>query len=241
MTGETTASVATSNGYEIQNPTEKMDAQQLRAMLSDEFHIGGSSSRERLEQLKQLSHEGIAIMLEAINKGLQGSEDSLMNHDSAMRLFDAAGNVAAVTLAPEDRYDVFVSMIDGIKAAPDDINPARVADTLALGTVLLHPFHDGNGRTARVVASLFRESYDNAAEYADDFQVLTESRDAVRARGGFVINGYTPHLPEGADQSNPDDVKTYLHTLLTEEGSDSLYTGCYGKVPLKIGAVEGGH
>lgn len=216
----------TSNGHEISHPTEKLSAETLRTMLSSEFHIDGKSPAERVEQLKRLSQEGVAIMLEAINKGVQGSADSLMNHDRAMKVGDAE------TIAPEYRYDVFSALIDSIKQAPADVNPARVADTLALGIVLLHPFHDGNGRTARIVGLMFRSDFDNPTEFEESYRVVAEPRDEVRKRGGLTIYGYIPYMPEGSDQSNPEHVKRYLESLLHED-TDNMYTCCYGQAPLK--------
>ena len=55
---------------------------------------------------------------------------------------------------------MFSQLIDDIKKCPKDTSPERIGDVLALGVVLLHPFHDGNGRTSRVLGQLFRDSYD---------------------------------------------------------------------------------
>lgn len=57
----------TSNGYEIKNSTPELTAGELRDNLSEKFGIDGRDPRERMEQFKQLSPEGVAIMLEDIN------------------------------------------------------------------------------------------------------------------------------------------------------------------------------
>lgn len=49
--------------------------------MSEEYHIDGDSPEQRLSQLKNLSVEGFAILLEDINKSTQGSIDSLMAHE----------------------------------------------------------------------------------------------------------------------------------------------------------------
>ena len=82
-----------------------------------------------------------------------------------------------------------------IKESPDDVNPERLGDVAALGIVLLHPFQDGNGRTARIAGSIFHEEYDDGWE--NNYGIVSESRDIARERGGFMINGYIPYLPEG--------------------------------------------
>ncbi|MBC7512201.1 Fic family protein, partial [Candidatus Saccharibacteria bacterium] len=190
-----------------------------------EFGIDGSNPHERIEQFKSLSNEGIAIFLEAINKKIQGSDDSLMNHKRAVRIGETE------TLNPADRYDVFTRMVEHIKMASPGTNPARAGDTLALGVVLLHPFHDGNGRTARLLGLMFRDEYDGN-DYADDYAVVTEARDIARQRGGWRINGYAPNFPEGFNQSDPEQVASYLEGLLADEKPNS-YTSCFGQSSLK--------
>jgi len=217
---------ATSNGHEIQRPTPEISADELKQRLGSEFGIGGSTPAERAGQLKQLSVEGVAIMLEDINKSVQGSADSLMSHDTGIKIGGKE------TIRPEDRHTVFSRLIEDIKNCPDDVSPERVGDTLALGVVLLHPFHDGNGRTARVVGLVFRDNYDSE-EYEADFKTVTEPRDRARERGGFMINGYVPHFPEGFDQSDAQQVSDYLSNLLLQE-NENAYTSCYGQAPLHV-------
>lgn len=216
--------VTTSNGHEIKNPTEKMSADAYKTMLAAEFGITGMSAQERVGQLKKLSNEGIAIMLEKINMAVQGSADSLMSHDRTIHI----GSQDTIPL--EHRGAVFTEMIDAIKQSPDETNPARVADVLALGVVMLHPFHDGNGRTARIIGLTFRDGFEGP-DFEDDFAVVSQSRDLARQKGEFMIYGYVPHLPEGADQSDPQQTVDYLKKLLTEE-YPGAYTGCFGQAPL---------
>ena len=219
----------TSNGFEIEHPIPTVTAPEMQQRLGSEFGIDGTNPTERLVQLKELSVEGVALMIEDINRLVQGSNGSLMNHDRAMKIGDN------VTIKPEDRYNVFNNLIGSIRDCPENINPERVGDVLALGTVLLHPFQDGNGRTARVIGSLFRDSYDNPEEYVSDFSVLAEPRDIARSRGGFQINGYVPRFPEGFDQSDPTQVSEYLDSLLHTEMEDT-YTSPYGQAPLYSGS-----
>ncbi len=216
----------TSNGHEIRRPTEQLDAEEYVGLL-EKFGINGASPAERLEQLKSLSAERIAVLISSINKGLQGSKDHLLRKDRAMKIGEQD------TIAPEDRYDVFVALIDDIKNTPDTINPERVADTLAMGIVLLHPFYDGNGRTARVVGLTFREGFDDPDSYAQDFEVVTEPRDLARARGGFLIYSYTPQFPDDFDRSDPTQVSHYLHDLITTE-AEGAYIGPFGQAPLEM-------
>lgn len=217
-------SITTSNGYEIKHAVPILSAAELRQRLSSEYGIDGDTPVERIHQLKQLSVEGVAILLEDINKSVQGSADSLMSHDKTIKIGDKQ------TIKPEDRYNVFLRLVDDIKNSSDDVSPERVGDVLALGTVLLHPFHDGNGRTARVIGLLFRDGY-GGEEYQSDFDTVVEPRDIARERGGFVIYGYTPRFPEGFDQSDPNQVSAYLSDLLQNE-NDGAYLSPYGQASL---------
>ena len=222
-----TALKTTSNGHEILKPTEKLSAAGFKEHMSSDFGINAETPSGRISQLKELSVEGFAILLEDINKSLQGSEDSLMNQDEAM----IVGNTQ--TLSPEHRYDVFLKLVESIKQAPADTNPARLADTLAMGTILIHPFHDGNGRTARMLGLMFRDYYDGD-DYEVDYDTVTKPRDEVRRKGEPTVNGYVPNFPDGFNQSDPGLVSLYLDALLIND-NPNMYSSLYGPTSLKTG------
>lgn len=204
---------------------KELTATEFHDLVATEYGLDGASPSERIEQLKQLDTDQLASMLDAVNRGLQGSPESLVNHDSVMRIGETE------TIRPEDRYDLFVRISDAIQRAPDSTNPERVADVLALTVVLLHPFRDGNGRTARAIGLLFRHDYD-ADSFEADYEVVTEPRSRARERGGFQVYGYTPWFPKGFDQSDPLRVGDYLEALLTGE-EHGAYISCYGQASLK--------
>lgn len=219
------ATITTSNGHEIQGSVEKLTAQGFKNLLADEFGINGESPAKRVEQLRLLSNQGIAILWSTINHLAQGSAESLFS-----------GEVVKIggkeTIPEENRYDVFTHLIDSIKNTPPLTNPARIGDAMALGLVLLHPFHDGNGRTARLIGLAFHSpDFDDPDEYEKTFAVLAEARDDARKRGGWMVNGYIPHFPEGFDQSDPQQVAGYLSSLLTDEATP--YTGPFGTASLQ--------
>ena len=220
-----TETITTSNGYEIQEPVDPISASAFREKMASDYGITGENPAKRIEQLKQLSVEGVAILLEDINKSVQGSAGSLMSHEKVVSI----GGKDTINL--EDRYDVFHRLVQDIKECPPDINPERVGDVLALGVVALHPFHDGNGRTARTLGLLFRDEYDSE-QYEEDFNTVVEPRDKARERGGFMIYGYTPRYPEGMEQSNAEEVSLFLSDLLKNE-NEGAYTSCYGQAHLR--------
>lgn len=215
----------TSNGFEIKNPTEKLQADGFRELMGEKYGLDGLSAELRVHQLKQLPVETIHAFIDDINKSLQGSRDSLEKTDTAMKIGTAS------TIHPEHRTAVLEGIIGVVKASPDTIHPARIADVLAMTVVMLHPFEDGNGRTSRAIGLAFRDEYDTE-EFYEDFDVLTEPRDDARKRGGFIINGYIPRLPEGFNQSDPIQVGDYLAGLLTQDTDMPDYIGPYPPTPL---------
>lgn len=215
----------TSNGNKIiANPAEIWTANDFRERMASEYGFDGNTPKDRTDRLRELSVEGVAILLEDINKSLQGSGDSLVSHDEAVPVGGRE------LIQPEHRYDVFRQLVEDIRSCPEDTSPARIGDALALGVVMMHPFHDGNGRTARAIGLLFNEDYD-APDFETAYAEVTESRDVARERGGRLVMGYIPRMPADASQSNPGDVSRYLGSLLYNE--ESTYTGTFGVADLK--------
>ena len=91
--------------------------------------------------------EGVAELFDMINKGMLGSEETMLSQKTM--------KIGEQELIPiEDRYDLFEDLVHKIQQAPRDIDPQRFADTIALMVTMLHPFIDGNGRTARMIGYL---------------------------------------------------------------------------------------
>lgn len=215
----------TKNGQEIENPTEKMTYEQFRDVVSREYGLSGDSPEARAQQLKELSSKQVFSLMDTLNKSVQGSKDSLEQTDHAMRIGETK------TIDVEHRQMVLEGVVGALRNTPDSISAQRVGDVLALTTAMLHPFRDGNGRTARLLGFVFHDEYDTPSEATDDYAALAESRDDARKRGGFTLYGYIPQAPfEGFDQSNPVQVGDYLTGLLTDETLS--YTGTFGPAPL---------
>lgn len=216
----------TVNGFELDHPREIMDAMEFKKMAQEWGFIGGTPA-ERVQNLKDMDPDRVALFLGDINRRLQGSDETLV----ADHTIKIGGKE---TISPEDRGDLFLKLLDNIKSASEDTNPARIGDTLGLGVVVLHPFEDGNGRTARSLALLFRDDYDSA-DYKNAYDFLTQSKEEKIKSGGVAPIGYIPYYPEGMSGDNPQDVASYFD-LLTSSSQQGLYMSPAGgmQAPLKL-------
>lgn len=212
----------TMNGNVIEHPRKELSFGEFQTMVG-EYGLDGSSPSERVEKLRHLDASTMALFMTDVNRRAQGSEESLVDEEMV-----SIGEES--TIDPKDRYQLFTDLIDKIHGTSSDINPERIGDTLALATVILHPFKDGNGRTSRLMSYLFHDDFD-APDANETFDQLVESRDIARKREGFLINGYIPYLQEGASRSNPKDVSHYFDQLLTDPRMD-LYIGTYQNADL---------
>jgi len=198
----------TINGHEIEHPREKMSSAEFKALVS-EFGLNGETPLDRLSTLRTMPMEQIALMMSDINRRVQGSEQTLVN-DRTTRIGERD------TIPVESRYDVFNSLITKIQNASEDINPSRIGDILGVGIVLLHPFHDGNGKTSRLMALIFKDDFD-AGDYDDAYRILASSREEIRKAGETPFDGYAPGSNAITDQSNPLMVSNYLDSLFAAE------------------------
>jgi hypothetical protein len=74
----------------------------------------------------------------------------------------------ATMASPEERWQIIQTAADLITQLGSDIKPGfdfffleRAGDIMALATVLAHPFEDGNGSTARVIAEIITNGTPN--------------------------------------------------------------------------------
>lgn len=205
----------------------RADSKRFRDIV-DRYELAEESPWARMEAFKERSDEEIALFLADINRSLQHEEES-QYAEGMVRVGDSD------TVAVEHRYDTFTAIMEELRGAPKNISPARFGDALSLGVVLLHPFKEGNGRTARMLGYMFRDWYDDKLEYAEDFPFYAGSRDEKRAAGiGMKPVGYIPVLPEGRERSDPQAVVEYIHELLHSDKRVRPYIGTYGEVPRTV-------
>lgn len=211
------APATTINGHEISSTREKLSPNEFREMLSI-YGLDGNNPEERVEALKGMSAEKIAMLLTDINRRVQGSDDTLMS-SKTMKVGDKS------VVPAEDRYYLFLHLIKKIGETPADINPERIGDALSVGIVVLHPFKDGNGRTSRVLRLAFDPSYDTS-DYENNFNFLASPKNPNNSVS------FIPNFKD-LDQSDPRVVEDYFDRLLSEE-DDRLYLGLGGKSYAKL-------
>lgn len=73
----------TMNGAEIKNLGEVLSAEGLKNLVA-EAGIDGSTPKERADQFKNVSLDDFAGLIDNINRGVQGSADSLILEDGVM-------------------------------------------------------------------------------------------------------------------------------------------------------------
>ncbi len=213
----------TVNGHEIGIPTDKMSSSEFKLMAS-EYGIVGKTPEERAESLKGMSVDSLALFLTEVNRRIQGSGEPLIS-DEAMNIGGQK------TIAPEDRDGLFMTMVDEIKRS-EGVNPARLGDAVGLGVVMLHPFKDGNGRTARLMALLFRDEYDNPGSYEETYEKLIASKELMLKAGEkVIIPGFVPMLGEGKRRDNPEDIEEFFRELMRSD--KPLYMGPAGQAKVK--------
>ena len=200
----------------------KLDSKSFLESMQN-MGVSGLSEKERQIEVAHMEPGQLAVFLTAINAFVSGEDESNIS-ESTMKI----GGIP--TINPEDRAGLFLDFCADLSQSVDyGISPERFGDALALATVLLHPFNDGNGRAARVIGMIFRDNFDTDLE--DSLALVGSSRDRIRGKGGFMVNGYIPYMDSYGDRSDTVAVSKYLKAVLSTDG-EGLYTGPYGQAPL---------
>lgn len=139
---------------------------ETRMVIEDGITIRGKPLREHFEAinhqkafsfLEDMAKSGAGITEDVIKEVhrliLSGIED-----DYAGRYRDANVRIAGVTKSPP-RFEKVPGLMTGyvkhVKENPQKLNDIEMASFVHYGLVEIHPFIDGNGRTARLVMNLF--------------------------------------------------------------------------------------
>ena len=159
------------NSNAIEGNTIKLRETQL--ILERGLTIKGRSLREHLEVR---NHPRAIKYLETMTRRALRERDILVLHQIIMKgIDDEAGifriaevRIAGAEFIPPPAYEVanlIRKLVDWCNRDPDELRPIELAAILHHRFVWIHPFHDGNGRVARLLMNLvlIRTGYPIAA------------------------------------------------------------------------------
>lgn len=178
-----------------------------------------ANEMERANTLVNYTAEDL-VAITAITHNAVAPEADINPTAEAMKLKLPDGTVSKELMDPKERMSYFDLAADLIKELGQKLEPENITDflerasnTLAVTILVTHPFEDGNGRTARVLAHDIREG------------LTDESRKAIlelrknRPTQGYKINSFVPKM----DELKPTD---YLRRIAAPEiplGSSNEY------------------
>jgi len=148
------------NSNAIEGNTIKLRETQL--ILERGLTIQGKSLREHLEVR---NHPRAIKYLEKTTRRAVRDQDILTLHQIVMKgIDDEAGRfrttevrIAGADFMPPPAYEVshlIENLVDWYNRDPDELRPIELAAILHHRFVWVHPFHDGNGRVARLLMNL---------------------------------------------------------------------------------------
>jgi Fic family protein len=148
------------NSNAIEGNTIKLRETQM--ILERGLTIEGRSLREHLEVT---NHPKAIHYIERITKRSLKEQDILVLHQIIMKgIDDEAGRfrltevrIAGAGFIPPPAYEVphlVKELVDWYNRNPDELRPIELSAILHHQFVWIHPFHDGNGRVARLLMNL---------------------------------------------------------------------------------------
>jgi len=198
------------NSNAIEGNSIKLRETQL--ILERGLTIQGRSLREHLEVR---NHPRAIKYLEKMTRRALKEQDILVLHqiimkginDEAGRFRTAEVRIAGADFIPPPAYEVshlIAKLIDWYNRDPDELRPIELAAILHHRFVWIHPFHDGNGRVARLLMNL----------------VLTRSGYPIAVILNVDRNKYYDTLKK-ADKGNPASLVNFVASAV--ERSLDLY------------------
>ncbi len=168
-----------------------LNLRETQLVLEEGITIGGKSLREHLEARNH--PKAIEYVERIANRSLK-EQDILALHQIIMKGIETeAGKyrttevrIAGADFLPPPAYEIpflIKGLIDWHNQNPDELRPIELASILHHKLVHTHPFHDGNGRVARllmnltlmrggypmaVILNVDRKKYYDALKKADD-------------------------------------------------------------------------
>ena len=162
---------------------ERLVRGEVEARSRDEFEIAGY--RAALDDVYAHPLEGVSVVRllhwhrELFRYAGPDVAGRFKRHEN--RVVNADGSDRFRTVSAAATPDVVARLVDDVDVAlrTDEHHPVLIAALFTLDLLVVHPFEDGNGRTARVASNalLLRGGY-RAGAYVSIEQMLNERRSA---------------------------------------------------------------
>jgi len=193
--------------------------QETRLVIEEGITIGNKSMREHFEAINH--KKAIDYVEEFVKKEKKIKEqDVLQLHNLIMKNIDVrergqyrTGNVyiAKANFTPVDAMQVrglMLDFYDYISKNPEKLNPVELAAVAHFKFVNIHPFVDGNGRTARLIMNLLimQHGFPNVV-------ILNTDRKVYYARLRLADKGNVSPFVEFVAKSVERSLGIYLRAL----------------------------
>ena len=105
-------------------------------------------------------------------------------------VFDENGNCIHICPPPDKVNGLMTALFDWLKENKDSIHPLILSSIFHYEFVFIHPFSDGNGRTARLWQNIILSSYEEIFEYVPiESQIKKYQNDYYKAINDSNLNG----------------------------------------------------
>ena len=105
-------------------------------------------------------------------------------------VFDENGNCIHICPPPDKVNGLMTALFDWLKENKDSIHPLILSSIFHYEFVFIHPFSDGNGRTARLWQNIILSSYEEIFEYVPiESQIKKYQNDYYKAINDCNLNG----------------------------------------------------
>lgn len=129
-------------------------------------------------------------------KTIQGTLTYLTIKDSGIfrkggeGVFDEKGNCIFVCPPPEQVENLMSQLFDFMKEKKDEIHPLILSSIFHYEFVFIHPFSDGNGRTARLWQNVILANWEDIFEYVPiESEIMKYQNDYYKAINNCNLKG----------------------------------------------------
>lgn len=146
-------------------------------------------------------------------------------------VFDENGNCIFVCPPPEQVENLMSQLFDFIKEKKDEIHPLILSSIFHYEFVLIHPFSDGNGRTARLWQNVILADWEDIFEYVPiESEIMKYQNDYYKAIHNCNLKGESIEFIEFMLKM----IDEVLDTLIEGVGKQINHISIYVKRLLEV-------